>query len=238
VEAAIIRQEVDRGGEVWFCDLKAGMEAENYRQVLTRKAYDLDEAEVLLSDLNDEIERRARLYRGKTRLIDDTQEKHILAVFDEVGDLVRTGVEKKQSDHCVSLMRSVLSRGRAENITVLIATQNPRMDALPFRNLLLVSLAMRLGSEAEARMVYGSDEPIRQGARPWLIPINRPGDAYLWDAETCSVVYLHVPYTTDDEIRGLACPSDGGVGGRAEAARKWKWRLSITATSEQRRRGD
>ena len=52
VLANLILQEVTNGGEIWFVDLKAGMEAENYAQVLDRKAYDIDEAEALLSDFN------------------------------------------------------------------------------------------------------------------------------------------------------------------------------------------
>ena len=41
VIANIIRQEVEAGGEVWFIDLKSGMEAENYAAVLDNKAYSL-----------------------------------------------------------------------------------------------------------------------------------------------------------------------------------------------------
>lgn len=43
VIANIIKQEVIMGGEIWFIDLKAGMEAANYESVLDRKAYTLDE---------------------------------------------------------------------------------------------------------------------------------------------------------------------------------------------------
>lgn len=49
VIANIISQEVAFGGEIWFIDLKAGMEAENYCNVLARKAYTLEEAYDLLT---------------------------------------------------------------------------------------------------------------------------------------------------------------------------------------------
>ena len=33
--------------------------------------------------------------------------------------------------------------------------------------------------------------------------LRTPGDAYLWDAETNSVRYLHVPFVSDEEIHAL-----------------------------------
>ena len=98
--------------------------------------------------------------------------------------MIRSGANKKKSDACVELVRSALSRSRALNCTVAVATQNPRVStSLPYRSLLLTTLALRLNSKSEAVMAMG-DDAVRQGARPWLIPFNRPGDGYLWDTET------------------------------------------------------
>ena len=89
------------------------------------------------------------------------------------------------------------------NCTVVVATQNPRVStSLPYRSLLLTTLALRLNSKSEAVMAMGEDA-VRRGARPWQIPFNRPGDGYLWDAETNQVRYLHVPFVTDEEIHAL-----------------------------------
>lgn len=73
VIANVIKQEVDAGGEVWFIDLKSGMEAENYAAVLTRRAYTMDEAEELLRDFNAGVDMRADQWRGKFRSLDDRQ---------------------------------------------------------------------------------------------------------------------------------------------------------------------
>ena len=83
VLANLISQEVASGGEIWFVDLKAGMEAENYAQVLDRKAYNLDEAVALLSDFNVGVDIRAEQWRGKRRSLDDSQATHRLLVIDE-----------------------------------------------------------------------------------------------------------------------------------------------------------
>lgn len=212
VIANIITQEVAAGGEVWFIDLKGGMEAEHYKRVLTRKAYTLDEAEQLLADFNDGVDERARQWRGKTRTLTDREACHRLLVIDEAADLIKGGALKKQSDHCVELIRSILSRSRALNCTVVVATQNPRVSSsLPYRSLLLTTLALRLNSKSEAVMALGEDA-VRQGARPWQISFNRPGDGYLWDAEANAVRFVHVPFVTDEEIHGLhRREADGGA---------------------------
>lgn len=215
-QANIISQEARNGGEIWFIDLKAGMEAENYADVLTRKAYNLDEAEALLSDFNRDVDSRAEQWRGKLRTLDDSQAVHRLLVIDEAADLIRSGASKKQSDACVELIRSILSRSRALNCTVIVSTQNPRISAsLPYRSLLLSTLALRLNSRSEAIMALGEDA-VRHGARPWKIPFSRPGDGYLWDTETNTVRFLHVPYITDEEIHRLR-RGDEACGGRSDS---------------------
>lgn len=88
VLANLILQEVTNGGEIWFVDLKAGMEAENYAQVLDRKAYDIDEAEALLSDFNSGVNARAEQWRGKLRSLDDVQAVHRLLIVDEAADMI------------------------------------------------------------------------------------------------------------------------------------------------------
>lgn len=212
VLANLISQEVTAGGEIWFIDLKAGMEAENYAQVLDRKAYDLDEAEALLADFNAGVDTRAEQWRGKMRSLDDAQAVHRLLVIDEAADMIRSGANKKKSDACVELVRSALSRSRALNCTVAVATQNPRVStSLPYRSLLLTTLTLRLNSKSEAVMAMGEDA-VRRGARPWQIPFNRPGDGYLWDAETNSVRFLHVPFVTDEEIHALRRVGEDGDG--------------------------
>lgn len=216
VLANLIVQEVSNGGEVWFIDLKAGMEAENYAQVLERKAYDLDEAETLLTDFNSGVDTRAEQWRGKLRSLNDNQAAHRLLVIDEASDMIRSGANKKKSETCVELVRSALSRSRALNCTVVVATQNPRVStSLPYRSLLLTTLALRLNSKSEAVMAMGEDA-VKHGARPWLISFNRPGDAYLWDAELGKVRYLHVPFITDGEIHALR-RVDGDGDGRSDS---------------------
>lgn len=216
VLANLITQEVSNGGEVWFIDLKAGMEAENYAQVLERKAYELDEAEALLTDFNSGVDTRAEQWRGKLRSLNDDQATHRLLVIDEAADMIRSGANKKKSETCVELVRSALSRSRALNCTVAVATQNPRVStSLPYRSLLLTTLALRLNSKSEAVMAMGEDA-VRRGARPWQIPFSRPGDGYLWDTETNQVKYLHVPFVTDEAIHALR--RVGGDGdGRSES---------------------
>lgn len=212
VIANIIKQEVAYGGEVWFIDLKGGMEAENYTHVLTKRAYELDEAEQLLNQFNAGVDARAVEWRGKVRTLGNAQATHRLLVIDEAADLVRSGARKKQSDACIEAIRSALSRSRALNCTVVVATQNPRVStSLPYRSLLLTTLALRLNSKSEAVMALGEDA-VNRGARPWQISFNRPGDGYLWDSETNSVRFLHVPFVTDEEIHDLRPNGADGEG--------------------------
>ena len=189
VIANIIKQEVIMGGEIWFIDLKAGMEAANYESVLDRKAYTLDEAEELLSAFNADVDSVAAEWRGKTRNLDDSQVRHRLLVIDEAADMIKSGPNKKKSDSCIEMVRSALSRSRALNCTMVVSTQNPRVStSLPYRSLLLTTLALRLNSKSEAVMALDEDA-VQRGARPWSISFNRPGDGYLWDTETnCLVV--------------------------------------------------
>ena len=101
------------------------------------------------------------------------------------------------------LVRSILPRSRALNCTVVVATQNPRVStSLPYRSLLLTTVALRLNSKGEATMALGEDA-VKRGARPWQIPFSRPGDGYLWDTETNQTVYLHVPFISDEELHRL-----------------------------------
>lgn len=235
VIANIIMQEITAGGEVSFIDLKGGMEAENYVQVLAHKAYTLDEAEELLENFNNGVDERAREWRGKVRSLGADQARHRLLVIDEAADLIKGGALKKQSDHCVELIRSILSRSRALNCTVVVATQNPRVStSLPYRSLLLTALALRLNSKSEAVMALGEDA-VKRGARPWQISFKRPGDGYLWDAETNSVHLLHVPFVSDKQIHALRFP--GAAQGErsvsessAEAASSWPDPQGATTT--------
>lgn len=214
VIANIIMQEVAAGGEVSFIDLKGGMEAANYIQVLAHKAYTLDEAEKLLEDFNNGVDERAKEWRGKVRALGEEQARHRLLVIDEAADLIKGGALKKQSDRCIELIRSILSRSRALNCTVVVATQNPRVStSLPYRSLLLTTLALRLNSKSEAVMALGEDA-VKRGARPWQISFNRPGDGYLWDAESNSVHLLHVPFVSDEQIHELRLP-DAAQGERS-----------------------
>lgn len=214
VIANIVMQEVAAGGEVSFIDLKGGMEAANYIQVLAHKAYTLDEAEKLLEDFNNGVDERAKEWRGKVRALGEEQARHRLLVIDEAADLIKGGALKKQSDRCIELIRSILSRSRALNCTVVVATQNPRVStSLPYRSLLLTTLALRLNSKSEAVMALGEDA-VKRGARPWQISFNRPGDGYLWDAESNSVHLLYVPFVSDEQIHELRLP-DAAQGERS-----------------------
>lgn len=60
-------------------------------------------------------------------------------------------------------------------------------------------------------MALGEDA-VNRGARPWQISFNRPGDGYLWDSETNSVRFLHVPFVTDEEIHDLRPNGADGEG--------------------------
>lgn len=217
VIANIIRQEVEAGGEVWFIDLKSGMEAENYVSVLDNKAYSLQEAKELLSAFNMDVDARAERWRGQVRTVDDQHERHRLLVIDEAADLIRSGSDKKTSDACVESIRSALSRSRALNCTVVVSTQNPRVStSLPYRSLLLTTLALRLNSKSEAVMALGEDA-VQRGARPWQISFNRPGDGYLWDSESNTVRYIHVPFMKDQDIHSLRRPGTDDEAGEATA---------------------
>lgn len=65
-------------------------------------------------------------------------------------------------------------------------------------------------------MALGEDA-VQRGARPWQISFNRPGDGYLWDSESNTVRYIHVPFMTDQDIHSLRRPGTDDEAGEATA---------------------
>lgn len=189
--------------KVSFIDLKWGLEAAMYpADLLAVTATDMPQTLELLRSLRSELADRAAAARGTTRRIDPTPATpRLLLVIDEAASLTSAG-NKKESEEAMSLLAELLRVGRALGLVVLAMSQNPRVQALPVRDLFPQRIALRLASESEARMALG-DDAVDAGAAPWRIGIRDPGTGYLTDTDTGQVWRFHAPYMSDDELAYL-----------------------------------
>lgn len=186
--------------KVSFIDLKWGLEAAMYpTDLLAVTAVDMSQTLELLRSLRSELSERAAVARGVTRRLDPAPATpRLLLVIDEAASLTSAG-SKKETEEAISLLAELLRVGRALGLVVLAMSQNPRVQALPVRDLFPQRIALRLASESEARMALG-DDAVDAGAAPWRIGIHEPGAGYLADMDTGRVWKFRAPYISDEEL--------------------------------------
>lgn len=195
---------------LYYIDLKNGMEAGMLNQSLIyQQAWNLPDTVKMLHEFDGEARRRQDAYRGKVREVTPDMEPRMLLIIDEAAELVSaTSENKKASAEAVSVLESILRRGRSAGCVVLALTQDPRVNSFPLRPRFPQRMALRLNDESEARMALG-DIAVEHGAAPWLIPANRPGYCWYSDLDTGDVQFFHARYVADEELRTLGDTAAG-----------------------------
>src|SRR5690606_27876582 len=143
--------------ELWAFDPKGGMELGGGLPLFTRFACEDFEA---MADLLEEAvqvarERAARL-RGHTRQhIPTAAEPLVVLVVDALAALTAYLTDRKVKERLRAALSVPLSQGRAVGAHVLAASQAPRRDVLPFRDLFPTRIGLRLTEAARVDLVLG-----------------------------------------------------------------------------------
>jgi S-DNA-T family DNA segregation ATPase FtsK/SpoIIIE len=117
------------------------------------------EAIDVLRQLRTEMELRyAELLAGRKRKVgpDDDMALHVV-VCDELAHYL-TGSERREREEFTSVLRDLVSRGRAAGVIVLAATQKPSADVVPtsLRDLFGFRWAMRCSTPQASDTILGA----------------------------------------------------------------------------------
>ena len=172
--------------EIFGVDLKDGLELSQWRDVMTRLATNMDETIELLADLDAERRRRNHLLleQGLTKVAPGRDTPLVFLFLDEAASL-GDGVgreERKRQEEARTLLGRILRLGRSAGITVVAATQDPRLASFDLRDRFPNRVCLAVASKAEATLTLGEDA-VRDGCMPHAIPPTRPGTGYWYDRE-------------------------------------------------------
>lgn len=221
-------------------DLKAGLEVGMGAGLFTTTAYTHDDAIAVLRRLVRVIEERGGHMLGVSRLHQPMpgDPLHVL-VIDELAALTAYETDAKKVKEANQLLARLLSQGRALGVLVVAFVQDPTKETVKARNLFTQTLALRLRTSDETRMVLGDGmadrapahkiSPAAQGTG-WLVGDDgstvRVRADYWPDElvrETAAVYAAPVTTTLDDgdEAGSTAAPGpgpdDGQPGGPGES---------------------
>jgi S-DNA-T family DNA segregation ATPase FtsK/SpoIIIE len=191
--------------ELWAFDPKGGMELGGGKALFARFAR---RGLASMADMLDEAltvaQARADRLAGQTRQhIPSRTEPLIVIVIDELAALTAYVTDRKLKDRIKATLGELLTQGRAVGVHVVAALQDPRKDALPFRNLFPTRIGLRLSEEAEVDMTLG--EGIRdRGALCDRIPESAPGVGYVVLDGNPTPMRVRFSYLTDEHITDLA----------------------------------
>ena len=174
----------------YFIDLKR-TELRTYKKLYNCAWLCNERAEVipLLDLVIKEMHKRFKKMRGKIYDGDP-----IYVFIDELAHLVNTN-DRKQDNATISRLAEIGRLGRAANVHLICATQDPSRKTLPASLMqnFTCTLALRCRSSIESRQIVGV-----AGAEK----LPRYGKGYLWSAEGISEVAI--PMTPDEDIEAVA----------------------------------
>jgi S-DNA-T family DNA segregation ATPase FtsK/SpoIIIE len=186
---------------LWGVDLKRGVEVMMGRALFTTVAITPTEATATLCRLLQVVEERGRSMAGVSRLHTPRpgDPLHVL-VIDELAALTAyadVGTKREAS----RLLSEVLTQGRALGVVVLACVQDPRKEVVGMRGLFTQTIALRLRSPEETRMVLGDGTAA-------LAPAHRlspaaPGSAWVVE-EDGTLDRVRADYWPDELVRQTA----------------------------------
>jgi len=186
---------------LWGIDLKRGVEVLMGRELFATVAVTPTDAIAALTRLLQVIEDRGRAMAGHSRLhVPRPGDPLHVLVIDELAALTAYA-EPDTKKEAGRLLSEVLTQGRALGVVVLACVQDPRKEVLPMRGLFTQTIALRLRSADETRMVLGDGTAA-------LAPAHRlspaaPGSAWVVEEDgTLDRVRAH--YWPDQLVRQTA----------------------------------
>lgn len=191
--------------QAWVVDPKGGMELSAGLPVFTRFACtDPLETAQLLEDAVALLQDRAQRLRGVTRQhVPSPDDPLVLVVVDEIAALTAYLPDRDAKRRIAQALGVLLSQGRAVGVLVVAAVQDPRKDALPFRDLFPTRIALRLTEADQVDLVLG-DGARSRGAECDRIPVSQPGVGYVLLDGRREPVRVRAAYVPDDGPGSIA----------------------------------
>lgn len=197
--------------ELWGIDCKGGQELIHGREMFTRyvgEGADIDEAEAQLADLVAIMKARSSDFaETKARKPTITVEQPmILCVVDEMADITLCP-DSRQRGRINGHLSMLCRRGRSVGITMLMLLQDPRKEAVPFRDQIPHGIGLRLSARFEVDAVCGPGA-YDAGANCLQIPgAPEPGQphdgrgtAFMTTLGKILPVRVRASYITDDDL--------------------------------------
>lgn len=130
----------------------------------------------------------------------------IVLVIDELADLVSTGVTKedKEADQGrATLIRRLISKGRAAGVVVIAATQKPQSDVVPtaLRDLIAQRVGHATTNAAMTDTILGAGQS-QLGGLCHEIPVKLKGVGYIIDETSRTPTRYRSYWVPDDEVAG------------------------------------
>lgn len=186
---------------LWGVDLKAGVELTMGHGLFSTLATTPDQAIEVLRLLAGVCDERGRRMAGHARLhtpgVGDPL--HVL-VIDELAALTAYAPTETKRDG-ERLLAQILSQGRALGVVVVAFVQDPRKETVGMRGLFTQTIALRLRSGEETRMVLG--DGTAQTAPAHRISPAAPGTGWLV-TDTGNTDRVRADYWPDPVIREIA----------------------------------
>ncbi len=185
--------------QLWAFDPKGGMELGGGLPLFTRFARkDFEQMADMLEEALAVAQARTERLAGKTRQhIPTIDEPLIVLVIDELAALTAYVTDRKLKDRIKAALGLLLTQGRAVGVHVVAAIQDPRKEALPFRNLFPTRIGLRLSEEGEVDLTLG-DGMRDRGALCDRIPKSAPGVGYVVLDGDPTPMRVRFSYLTDD----------------------------------------
>lgn len=186
---------------LWGIDLKGGVEVAVGAGMFSSVAIDEQSALRLLNALHAVIVERQSAMRGRARTFEPSpgDPVHVLLI-DELA--VLTGYASRDVvNQGTTLLKRILTQGRALGVIVVAFVQDPRKETVGMRELFTQTIALRLASTSETRMVLGDGNG--DVAPAHRIDRTMPGAGYVVGNDGV-VARVRADFWPDDLIRLVA----------------------------------
>ena len=196
--APAVRSDLVR---LWGVDLKRGVEVMMGRPLFTTVAITPADAIATLRRLLAVVEERGRAMAGVSRLhVPRPGDPLHVLVIDELAALTAYA-DPDTKREASRLLSEVLTQGRALGVVVLACVQDPRKEVVGMRGLFTQTIALRLRSPEETRMVLGDGTAALAPAHR-LSP-SAPGSAWVVE-EDGTLDRVRADYWPDQLVRHTA----------------------------------
>lgn len=204
----LLRQAVQRGGEVYIADFKGGVDYGRWWHDTCELVYDMDGLMEMLDKLVGALVERRKLLQTEYRPnIDKYNAAHparplhrLIFACDEVAAMLdktgRTKEQKEQIDKVIDKLSLIAQQGRAFGIHLILATQRPDANLIPGQ--IRSNLDFKVCGRADSVL---SSIIIDSTAAADLIPKDAKGRFVLNDGRDASSATVFQGYTLFDELQ-------------------------------------